>query len=97
MSDGTLWKIVGSSVAPRALNTNIFGNVRAIPGPQSMTATPDGSFVMILAATANAYLYEAGVDDFISTRTVITAPITATTDRSPRDRAGSTTSPTARC
>jgi uncharacterized protein (TIGR03437 family) len=76
MSDGTLWKIVGSSVAPRALNTNIFGNVRAIPGPQSMTATPDGSFVMILAGNGNAYLYEAGVDDFISTRTVITAPIT---------------------
>lgn len=76
MSDGTLWKIVGNAVAPRTLNTNIFGNVRAIAGPQSMTASPDGSFALIVAGNGNGYLYEAGLDDFISTRLVAAAPIT---------------------
>ena len=75
MSDGTMWKVVGSSVTPRTLNTNVFGNVRAIPGPQSMVGTPDGSFVLVLAGNGSGYLYDAGIDDFVSGRTVIPAPI----------------------
>ena len=76
MSDGTLWKIVGDSVTPRALNTNIFGNVRNLPGPQSMAATPDGSFVLVLAGNGIGYLYDSSVDDFVSGRQVAAMPIT---------------------
>jgi uncharacterized protein (TIGR03437 family) len=75
MSDGTMWKIVGNTVAPRALNTNIFGTARSIPGPQSMVGTPDGSYVMVLAGNGNAYLYDSTIDDFVSGRQVIPTPI----------------------
>ena len=75
MSDGTMWKVVGASVTPRTLNTNVFGAVRAIPGPQSMAGTPDGSFVLVVAGNGSAYLYDASIDDFVSGRTVIQPPI----------------------
>ncbi|MCU1238016.1 MAG: hypothetical protein JWP63_5983 [Candidatus Solibacter sp.] len=76
MSDGTLWKIVGNSVLPRALNTNIFGTARAIAAPQSMVSTPEGNFVLILGGNGTAFLYSASDDDFIAARTVIQNPIT---------------------
>jgi uncharacterized protein (TIGR03437 family) len=75
MSDGTLWRIVGDQVLPRALNTNIFGTARSLPAPQSMAATPEGSFVLILAGNGTAYLYSASDDDFVAARSVIPAPI----------------------
>src|SRR6185295_4382699 len=46
-----------------------------IPGPQSMASTPEGAFVLVLAGNGAAYLYDAGLDDFVSTRTVIPTPI----------------------
>jgi uncharacterized protein (TIGR03437 family) len=76
MSDGTLWKIVGDTLVPRTLNTNIFGTLRNIPAPQSMVSTPEGAYMLLLAGNGNAYLYDANVDDFVSTRTVISPPIT---------------------
>jgi uncharacterized protein (TIGR03437 family) len=75
MSDGTLWKIVGNQVLPRTLNTNIFGTARSIPAPQSIAATPEGGFVLILGGNGTAYLYSASDDDFIAARSVIPAPI----------------------
>lgn len=77
MSDGTLWKIVNNTLAPRTLNPNIFGTgVRAVPGPvQSMASTPEGGFVLLLAGNGSAYLYDASIDDFVSVRQVIPAPI----------------------
>ena len=76
MSDGTLWKIVGDKVTPRPLNTNIFGTVRALPAPQTMVSTPEGSFVLILAGNGTAFLYSSADDDFVAARSVIPAPIT---------------------
>jgi uncharacterized protein (TIGR03437 family) len=76
MSDGTLWKIVGNTVQPRVLNTNVFGAVRSIPAPQSMAASPDGSFLLLLAGNGSAYLYDATIDDFVTGRAVIPNPIT---------------------
>jgi uncharacterized protein (TIGR03437 family) len=76
MSDGSLWKIAGNTVAPRTLNPTVFGTARTLPAPQSMTATPDGSFVLVLAGSGTAYLYDASVDDFVSARTVLPAPVT---------------------
>src|SRR5262249_39954874 len=73
---GTLWKIVGDILVPRALNSNIFGTLRSIPAPQSMVSTPEGAYMLLLAGNGTAYLYDAHVDDFASTRTVISPPIT---------------------
>ncbi len=75
MSDGTLWKIVGNQVLPRPLNTNIFGTARSIPAPQSMVATPEGSYVLILGGNGTAFLYSSSDDDFIAGRSVIPTPI----------------------
>jgi uncharacterized protein (TIGR03437 family) len=76
MSDGSLWKIVGNSMEPRSLNTTIFNGARAIPGPQSMAATPDGSYLLVLAGNGSAYLYDSTADDFVRAATVIPTPIT---------------------
>jgi uncharacterized protein (TIGR03437 family) len=76
MSDGTLWKITGNTVEPRVLNPSVFGTTRTIAAPQSMTATPDGSFVLVLSGTGTAYLYDSSVDDFVSARTVLSTPVT---------------------
>jgi uncharacterized protein (TIGR03437 family) len=76
MSDNTLWHIVGDSVVPRVLNTNIFGTARTLPAPQSMASTPEGSFVLILAGNGTAFLYSASDDDFVTARSVITGAIT---------------------
>ncbi len=75
MSDGTLWKIVGNTVVPRALNPNIFGTARSIAAPQSMVASPEGSFMLLLAGNGMAYLYDASLDDFVAAKQVIATPI----------------------
>jgi uncharacterized protein (TIGR03437 family) len=76
MSDGTLWKIVGDSVLPRPLNTNVFGTTRSIAAPFTMASTPDGSYVLVLGGTGTAYLYSASDDDFVSARAIVTGTIT---------------------
>ena len=75
MSDGTLWKVVGNSLVPRTLNTNIVGNLRSVPAPQTMASTPEGSYVLMLVGSGSALLYDASVDDFVSLRQVIPTPI----------------------
>ncbi|MBZ5624791.1 MAG: hypothetical protein LAQ69_39740 [Acidobacteriia bacterium] len=75
MSDGTLWKIVANTLVPRALNTNVFGTVRTVPGPQTMASTPEGAFVLLLSGTGIAFLYDSSIDDFVSARQVIPTPI----------------------
>jgi len=75
MSDGTPWKIVGNTLTPRTLNTNIVGTAKSVPAPQTMAATPDGAYVLLLAGNGSAYLYDASVDYFVSTRSVIPTPI----------------------
>jgi uncharacterized protein (TIGR03437 family) len=76
MSDGTLWKVVGASVQPRTLNPTVFGTARSLGAPQTMAATADGSYALLLVGTGTAYLYDSTVDDFVTGRTVVTAPIT---------------------
>jgi uncharacterized protein (TIGR03437 family) len=76
MSDGTLWKIVDTTLIPRTLNTNVFGTTRAIPGPvQTMASTSEGAYVLLLSGTGIAYLYDSSIDDFVSARQVIPTPI----------------------
>ena len=75
MSNGTLWMIVGATVVPRTLNTDVFGTVVAIPAPQTMASSPEGSFVLLLGGNGGAYLYSAADDDFVAARQVIPTPI----------------------
>ncbi len=77
MSDGSLWKLAGSTLEPRTLSVAVFGTAKTVTGPQSMAATSDGTYLLLLAGNGTGYLYQATVDDFVSARTVITAsPIT---------------------
>gem|GEM_PF-416512 len=75
MSDGTPWKIVGNTLTPRTLNTNIVGNIRSVPAPQTLAGSPEGAFVLLLAGNGSAYLYDSSIDDFVSVRSVIPTPI----------------------
>lgn len=75
MSDGSLWKIVGNTVIPWTLDPNVFGTTARITAPQSMVSTPDGAYVLLLNGNGVGYLYDAGVDDFVSAVQVIPTPI----------------------
>jgi uncharacterized protein (TIGR03437 family) len=71
MSNGSLWRVVGNQVLPRALNTSVFGNSRTLAGPtQTMASTPNGEFIFLLAGNGNGYLYDASVDDWVAGRTL---------------------------
>jgi len=77
MSDGTLWRIVGTTVVPRRpLNAGIFGTAISVAGPQTMASTQDGKFVLLLSSSGAAYLYSSDVDDFVRSATVLTGAIT---------------------
>ena len=75
MSNGTLWTIVGSTVVPRTLNTDVFGTATSIPSPQTMASSTDGSYVLLLAGNGYVFLYSATADDFVAARQVISTPI----------------------
>ena len=75
MSDGSLWKIVGNTVIPWTLDPNVFGTTTRIASPQSMVATPEGAYVLVLGGSGIGYLYDASVDDFVSAVQVIPTPI----------------------
>ena len=81
MSDGSLWKIDGDQAIPRTLNPAVFGtNVRTVqggnPSVRTMASTPNGEYVLLVTGQGNAYLYDAGVDDYTLGRQIFTAPIT---------------------
>ena len=75
MSNGTLWTIVGSTVVPRTLNTDVFGTATSIPAPQTMASSTEGGFVLLLAGNGSVYLYSATADDFVAARQAISTPI----------------------
>ena len=73
MNNGTLWRVIGNDLVPRALEPEIFGNATAIPGPRSMAVTPGGEYAIIFsAANGMAYLYSALDDRFIQSRQIFT-------------------------
>ncbi|HXS94614.1 MAG TPA: beta-propeller fold lactonase family protein [Candidatus Limnocylindrales bacterium] len=75
MSNGTLWHIVNGVLTPRTLNPLVFGAATTIAA-QSMTSTPEGSYIVVLATSGIAYLYSAANDDFVQAQTVASQPIT---------------------
>jgi uncharacterized protein (TIGR03437 family) len=76
MSDNTLWMMVGNAVKPRTLSPTVFGTIQQIPGPQSMAATPEGGYMVLLAGNGTAYLYDSTLDDFVTGRSVLSGAIT---------------------
>ena len=74
MSNGSLWRVIGDELVPRRLSPVIGANT--VPAPRTMTATPNGEYMLLLAGNGNAYLYDAIVDDFVAARQVAPAPIT---------------------
>src|SRR6185369_5316161 len=47
MSNGSLWRVVGAQALPRTLPAAVFGNVRTLPGPQTMASTPNAEFIFL--------------------------------------------------
>lgn len=68
----TLWKIIGNEMVPRRLEPEIFGTATTIAAPYTMTATPNGEFVLLLAGNGFAYLYSAVDDRFVQSRQIFT-------------------------
>jgi uncharacterized protein (TIGR03437 family) len=76
MSDGTLWRISGDQASPRILNPSVFGTARTIAGPvRTMASTPNGERVLLLAGNGFAYVYDAGVDEYVAGRQILSAPL----------------------
>jgi uncharacterized protein (TIGR03437 family) len=74
-SNGSLWKIDGTTAVPRTLNPQVFGGtsttlVSTVSGGTgtasefSMAGTPAGEYVLLVTGAGNAYLYDASVDDY---------------------------------
>ncbi len=74
MSNGTLWRVVGDEAVPRAISP-IIGST-TVPAPRTVSVTPNGEFLFLLAGNGNAYLYDAQVDDYVQARQVAPAPVT---------------------
>ena len=79
-TNGTLWRIIGNTVTPRTLNTLVFGSATTIatPSAASFVSSSDGSYALLLTNTGAGYLYSASNDDFITTRQILSTPITST-------------------
>lgn len=79
MNNGSIWRIVGNEAVPRRFNENVLpltGGQQVLPAPRTMAASPNGEVILVLAGNGNAYLYDAMVDDFVQSRTVVSGNIT---------------------
>jgi uncharacterized protein (TIGR03437 family) len=78
MSDGSLWKVVGDTAVPRLTGAShpVFGAARTIPGPiRTMSASPEGNYMLLLAGNGMAYIYDSNADDFVVGRQIVAAPM----------------------
>jgi len=91
MSDGTLWKIVGRTLTPRTLNTNILGNVRSLPAPRAWWGLPRAPSSWCWREMARR-IYTMPDSTILSARgKSFPRPSRATTGRLPRGRTANTT------
>lgn len=70
-SSGTIWQIIGGQAVPRPASSVIgstAGAQKTLTGPLSMTATPEGQYVLLAAADGSVYVYDANVDDFVQSK-----------------------------
>ncbi|MGH9675074.1 MAG: YncE family protein, partial [Bryobacteraceae bacterium] len=79
MSNGGLWKLIGSTAVPRPGNAIINPNNPAqsvlTGGVYYISSSPGGEYAVILAGNGNAYLYDAYADSITAGRQVLTTPI----------------------
>lgn len=73
MSNGTQWKLIGNQATLRPSNTAIIP--ASIPAPQYMLASPRYDYILTLAGTGAAYLYNALIDNYTTQRQLFNAPI----------------------
>jgi uncharacterized protein (TIGR03437 family) len=83
-SDGSLWKVVGTSAVPRPASVLLGATLSAklltpsATATVTMAASPDGQFILFAANTTStttgtvAYLYDATIDDFVAEKTIET-------------------------
>lgn len=72
MSNGSQWKLVGNQATLRPTNTI---TPATIPAPQSMLASPGYDYIFTLAGNGTAYLYNALIDSYTTSRQLFTNPI----------------------
>ncbi len=71
MNNGTLWSAVGDELIPRQVSSII--GASTVPGPiRSMSASPNGEYVIVLSGNGIVYLYDALQDDFVQARQIFT-------------------------
>ena len=79
MSNGTLWKLVGTTAIPRPASSIVSPGATttalAAPAQYSFAATPGGEYMVALAGNGNVYLYDAISDNFTTSRLINTNPI----------------------
>jgi hypothetical protein len=77
MSNGTLWKVVGTQALPRPADPNLIVPVTLTGCPNcGMIATPGGDFILTLSGNGTGYVYDATADAYVTSRLLIPAPIT---------------------
>lgn len=74
MNNGTIWRVVGNEASPRNVSPII--GTSTIAAPRTMTATPGGEYIIVLAGNGFVYLYDSVADEFVQARQVFTNPIT---------------------
>jgi uncharacterized protein (TIGR03437 family) len=74
MNNGTIWKIVGNDAVPRNVSPII--GAATVAAPRTMTATPGGDYMILLAGNGFVYLYDSISDEFIQGRQIFNNPIT---------------------
>ena len=73
MSNGTIWKVVGNTAVPRSVSPAIGTSI--LPAPRTMSASPNGEYIVVLAGNGFVYLYDSLADEFVQGRQVFTNPI----------------------
>lgn len=79
VTNNTLWKVVGNQAIPRT-GTSITGVTAtgaqvALPAPQTMLGSEDGTSIVLLAGNGAAYLYDGVADAYTTARQLFPAPI----------------------
>lgn len=74
-SDGNLWSVVGGSAVPR-VGTSVTGVATTgaqtpIASPQSLLASEDGAYGILLGGTGIAYLYDGLADAYTTTNRIV--------------------------
>jgi DNA-binding beta-propeller fold protein YncE len=78
-SDGNLWSVIGTSAVPR-VGTSITGVTStgaqtAITAPQSLLASDDGTYGILLSGNGTAYLYDGLLDSYTASNRLFTGTI----------------------